>query len=221
VLYGFIIVRLDRRELVWIAVTNSPTADWIARQITEAFPWDCAPAYLIRDRDGAFGSIVKQRFHAMGIRDRPIAPHSPWQNGYAERLNRQIRTARDVAHEGDGFADRKLSFFRENLNEWLRRHVNGEDCERRRAEIRDEAKALQKYRNDLAHNISAVNPGQPELKILIVQEEPQAPGQSTLEIRKEFISESELIEVIQRCEALYLKLMFTMAKHYETHYPRR
>jgi hypothetical protein len=41
-LYGFIIVRLDRRELVWIAVTNSPTADWIARQITEAFPWESA-----------------------------------------------------------------------------------------------------------------------------------------------------------------------------------
>jgi len=57
-LYGFIIVRLDRRELVHIAVTNSPTADWIARQITEAFPWDTAPGYLIRDRDCVFGSIV-------------------------------------------------------------------------------------------------------------------------------------------------------------------
>src|SRR5947199_8989894 len=49
-LYGFIIVRLDRRELVWIAVTRNPTADWIARQLTEAFPWDSAPGYLIRDR---------------------------------------------------------------------------------------------------------------------------------------------------------------------------
>ena len=53
-LYGFIIVRLGRRELVWIGVTNSPTADWIARQITEAFPWDSAPRYLIRDRDRVF-----------------------------------------------------------------------------------------------------------------------------------------------------------------------
>jgi hypothetical protein len=50
-LYGFIIVRLDRRELVWVGVTNSPTAEWIARQITEAFPWESAPGYLIRDRD--------------------------------------------------------------------------------------------------------------------------------------------------------------------------
>ena len=49
-LYGFIIVRLDRRELVWTAVTKSPTAEWIAHQITEAFPWDSAPAYLIHSR---------------------------------------------------------------------------------------------------------------------------------------------------------------------------
>jgi len=90
-LYGFIIVRLDRRELVHIAVTNSPTADWIARQITEAFPWDCPPGYLIRDLDRAFGSIVRQRLRAMGIRDKPIALHSPWQNGYAERLIGSIR----------------------------------------------------------------------------------------------------------------------------------
>src|SRR5436190_17658458 len=90
-LYGFIIVRLDRRELVWIAVTRNPTADWIARQLTEAFPWDSAPGYLIRDRDRAFAPVVCQRMRAMGIRDKPIAPRSPWQNGYAERLIGSIR----------------------------------------------------------------------------------------------------------------------------------
>src|SRR6478752_10136890 len=90
-LYGFIIVRLDRRELVWISVTNSPTADWIARQITEAFPWDSAPGHVIRDRDRVFGSVVIQRMRAMGIRDKPIAPRSPWQNGFAERLIGSIR----------------------------------------------------------------------------------------------------------------------------------
>ena len=91
-LYGFIIIRLGRRELVWIGVTNSPTADWIARQITEAFPWDSAPRYLIRDRDRVFGSVVTQRrLRGMGIRDKPIAPRSPWQNGYAERLIGSIR----------------------------------------------------------------------------------------------------------------------------------
>jgi hypothetical protein len=73
-LYGFIIVWLDRRELVWIGVTNSPTAEWIARQITEAFPWESAPGYLVRDRNRVFGSIVRQRLRAMGIRGKPIAP---------------------------------------------------------------------------------------------------------------------------------------------------
>ena len=54
-LYGFVIVRLDRRDLVWIAVTSGPTAEWVARQITEAFSWDSAPQYLVRDRDAVFG----------------------------------------------------------------------------------------------------------------------------------------------------------------------
>jgi transposase InsO family protein len=90
-LYCFIIVRIDRRELIWTAVTNSPTAEWIARQITEAFPWDSAPSYLVHDRDRAFGAIVLRRLRAMGIRDTPIAPHSPWQNGFVERLIGSIR----------------------------------------------------------------------------------------------------------------------------------
>jgi transposase InsO family protein len=90
-LYGFVIVRIDRRDLVWINVTTNPTAEWIARQITEAFPWDGAPGYMIRDRDRIYGSLVTRRLRAMGIRDKPIAPASPWQNGFAERLIGSIR----------------------------------------------------------------------------------------------------------------------------------
>ena len=90
-LYAFVIVRLDRRTLVWTNVTRHPTADWIARQITEAFPWNEAPRYLIRDRDGVFGAAVTRRLRAMGIRDKPIAPASPWQNTFAERLIGSIR----------------------------------------------------------------------------------------------------------------------------------
>jgi transposase InsO family protein len=90
-LYGFVIVRIDRRDLVWINVTTNPTAEWIARQITEAFPWDGAPGYMIRDRDRIYGTVVTRRLRAIGIRDRPIAPSSPWQNGFAERLIGSIR----------------------------------------------------------------------------------------------------------------------------------
>src|SRR6202167_1025898 len=90
-LYALVIVRLDRRDLVWINVTANPTAEWVARQITEAFPWDEAPRYLIRDRDRIYGSVVTRRVRAMGIRDRPIAPASPWQNGFVERLIGSIR----------------------------------------------------------------------------------------------------------------------------------
>ena len=72
-LYALVIVRLARRELVWINVTAHPSADWIAQQITEAFPWDEAPRYLIRDRDAVYGAVVTRRLRTMGIRDKPIS----------------------------------------------------------------------------------------------------------------------------------------------------
>jgi transposase InsO family protein len=90
-LYVLVIVRLARRELALINVTRQPTAEWIAQQITEAFPWNEAPRYLVRDHDGIYGAAVTRRLRAMGIRDRPIAPGSPWQNGCAERLIGTIR----------------------------------------------------------------------------------------------------------------------------------
>jgi hypothetical protein len=80
-LYVVVIVRLARRELVWMKVTAHPTAEWIAQQITEAFPWNQAPRYLIRDRDGIYGAAVTRRLRAMGIRDKPIAPGSPCRMG--------------------------------------------------------------------------------------------------------------------------------------------
>jgi len=77
-LFGLLIIRHERRQLVHVAVNANPTAEWIARQISEAFPWDTAPGYLIRDRDGAYGRVFKRRVRAMGIWDRPTAPCSPW-----------------------------------------------------------------------------------------------------------------------------------------------
>src|ERR1700719_1182320 len=90
-LFAFLVLRYERRQLLWFAVTRNPTAEWLARQITEAFPWDTAPEYLIRDNDRAFGVAFKARVRAMGIRDRPISFRSPWQNGYLGRLIGSIR----------------------------------------------------------------------------------------------------------------------------------
>src|ERR1700704_3249365 len=90
-LFVLVILRRERRRLISLSVTANPTAEWIARQITDAFPWDEAPDYLIRDRDASYGQAVTKRLTAMGIRDHPTAARSPWQNGYAERLIGSIR----------------------------------------------------------------------------------------------------------------------------------
>lgn len=90
-LFAFLVLAHGRRQLLWFEVTRHPTAEWLARQITEAFPWVSAPAYLVRDNNGAYGHIFTSRVRAMGIRDRPISPGSPWQNGYAERLIGTLR----------------------------------------------------------------------------------------------------------------------------------
>jgi transposase InsO family protein len=122
-LYGLVILRLERRRLVWINVTSNPTAEWIARQITEAFPWDQAPRYLVRDRDASYGHAVTRRLAAMAIRDRPTAPRSPWQNGHVERLIGSIRREclDHVLVLGEGHLRRILNTYVGYYNE-LRTH---------------------------------------------------------------------------------------------------
>jgi transposase InsO family protein len=90
-LFAFLVLGHGRRQLLWCEVTRHPTAEWLARQITEAFPWASAPAYLVRDNDRAYGHIFTSRVRAMGVRDRPISPGSPWQNGIAERFIGTVR----------------------------------------------------------------------------------------------------------------------------------
>ena len=90
-LYGLLILQHARRELLWLAVSDHPTAEWIARQFTEAFGWRDLPRYVVRDRDRVYSGAFIRRVRAMGIRDRPICARSPWQNGYAERLIGSIR----------------------------------------------------------------------------------------------------------------------------------
>src|SRR5881275_194850 len=90
-LFAFLVVGHGRRQLLWFAVTRHPTAQWLAQQIVEAFPWGTAPTYLVRDNDGAYGRAFTNRVRTMGIRDRPISPRSPWQNAYVERLIGTLR----------------------------------------------------------------------------------------------------------------------------------
>ena len=85
-LFAFVVLDHGRRQLLWFDVTRHPTAEWLAQQITEAFPWASAPTYLVRDNDSAYGLVFTSRLMAMGIRDWPISPRSPWQNGHMERL---------------------------------------------------------------------------------------------------------------------------------------
>jgi transposase InsO family protein len=90
-LYVVIILGHDRRKIIRAAVTEHPTAAWFSRQVTEAFPWDTAPRYLLRDRDASYGSEFCNRVEAMGIAQVVTAPRSPWQNPYAERVIDSIR----------------------------------------------------------------------------------------------------------------------------------
>jgi transposase InsO family protein len=90
-LYAFVVLGHGRRRILHVEVAARPSAQWLAQQITEAFPWDSAPRLLLRDNDGAYGPVFRKRLWAMGIRDRPTQLHSPWQNGHVERLIGSIR----------------------------------------------------------------------------------------------------------------------------------
>ena len=123
-LYVLVILRHQRRRLISLKVTNNPTAEWIALQITDAFPWNEAPDHLIRDRDASYGHAVSRRLTAMAIRDHPTAPRSPWQNGHAERLIGSIRREclDHVVVFGEAHLRRMLAAYTSYYNE-LRTHL--------------------------------------------------------------------------------------------------
>ncbi len=91
VLFVFIVLRHDRRRLVHVTVTAHPSAAWTAQHIVEAFPWDSAPRYVLRDRDRIYGPSVTRRVVALGIQPVLTAPHSPWQHPFVERLIGSLR----------------------------------------------------------------------------------------------------------------------------------
>jgi transposase InsO family protein len=124
-LYGLLILQHARRELLWLGVTPHPSAEWIARQLTEACGWHEPPRYIIRDRDGAYGGAFIRRVAAMGIRDRPISARSPWQNGCAERLIGSIRREclDHVVVVGERHLRHLLNSYRNYYNE-VRTHLS-------------------------------------------------------------------------------------------------
>ena len=124
-LFVLVILRHQRRRLISLTVTTNPTAEWIAHQITDAFPWNEAPDYLIRDRDASYGHAVTRRLSAMGIRDHPTSPRSPWQNGHAERLIGSIRREclDHIVVLGDVHLRRILAAYAGYYNE-LRTHLS-------------------------------------------------------------------------------------------------
>jgi putative transposase len=90
-LYALIVLGHDRRRIIHFEVTQNPTQVWLARQMTEAFPWDTAPRYLLRDRDASYGRAFRDRVRAMAIKEIVTAARSPWQNPYIELVIGSIR----------------------------------------------------------------------------------------------------------------------------------
>jgi putative transposase len=90
-LYALVVLGHERRKVIHFEVTPNPTQAWLARQITETFPWDTAPRFLLRDRDASYGQAFRDRVQAMAIEQVVTAPRSPWQNAYVERIIGSIR----------------------------------------------------------------------------------------------------------------------------------
>ena len=91
VLFVLVVLAHDRRRVVYFNVTEHPTAEWTAQQLVEAFAWESPPKYLLRDRDAIYGNRFRKCLRGLGVKDRPSAPRSPWQNPYVERVIGSIR----------------------------------------------------------------------------------------------------------------------------------
>jgi transposase InsO family protein len=115
ILYVFIVLSHDRRRIVHFNVAEHPTAQWTAQQLVEAFPFDSAPRYLLRDRDGIYGETVRQRIKSLGIEDVITAPRSPWQNPFVERVIGSMRR---------GCLDHVIVFNEQHLRRILREYFN-------------------------------------------------------------------------------------------------
>ncbi len=124
-LYVLVFLSIERRCVIHFNVTACPTAEWTARQVVEAFPWDTAPRYLLRDRDRIYGAWFRQRVHSMGIEEVVTAYQCPWQNLYSERIDNSIRREclDHVIVFGEGHLKRALKSYIEYYNRY-RTHLS-------------------------------------------------------------------------------------------------
>ena len=115
ILYVFVVLSHGRRRVLHFNVTTNPTAEWTAIQIVQAFPWDTAPRYLLRDRDSIYGDVFRERLKSMGVREVLISPQSPWQNPFVERLVGSLRRE---------CLDHMIIFGENHLRRILREYIN-------------------------------------------------------------------------------------------------
>jgi hypothetical protein len=109
VLFVFVVLLHDRRRVAHVNVTAHPTAAWAAQQLREAWPWDTAPRFVIRDRDGIYGPDVQATMRAMGIEEVVIAPRAPWQNPFVERVTAPLVALSGVSSQADGVSGKDRS----------------------------------------------------------------------------------------------------------------
>ena len=146
ILYVFLVLAHDRRRIVHFGVTEHPTAEWTAQQLREAFPWDKAPRYLLRDRDRIFGREFVEQVKAMGIKQVLSAPRSPWQRAYVERLIGSIR--RECLDHmivfGERSLHRTLSLYASYYHNWRTHLALGKDApQSRRTQVPTEGNVVE------------------------------------------------------------------------------
>ena len=132
-----------------LSATAHPSAEWISRQLMEAYGWEQGPRYLVRDRDSVYGEVFIRRLRAMGIRDRPTAPRSPWQNGYCERLIGSIRRE---------CLDHVVVFGERHLRHLLRSYANYYNQTRTHLSLNKDSPAVARHR-DIRSHYAGANPG--------------------------------------------------------------
>jgi putative transposase len=136
VLFVFVVLAHDRRRILSINVTTSPSAAWTANQIVQAFPWESAARYLLRDRDGIYGAVFRNRIKHLGVRQVIIARRSPGQNPYAERVIGTLRREllEHVIVMNEGHLRRLLRRFVDEYYHPCRTHLSlGKDAPEQRA----------------------------------------------------------------------------------------